>query len=101
MPTAPKPSPAPRPPSIYPNGSEQVFLVLYGTGLRNRSSLASVKVQIGGSVLPALYAGAQLQYPGLDQVNVQLPQSLAGAGMVNAVVTLDGITANTLSIVVQ
>ena len=78
-----------------------MFLVLYGTGLRNRSALATVKVQIGGSVQPALYAGAQMQYPGLDPVNVQLPQSLANAGMVNVVVTLDGITANTLSIVVQ
>ena len=30
--------------------------------------------------MPVSYAGAQGQYPGLDQVNLQLPSSLAGSG---------------------
>src|ERR1039457_3998521 len=45
------------------NASDQVILVLYGTGIRNRSSLAAANVKVGGRTLPALYAGSQPQYP--------------------------------------
>jgi uncharacterized protein (TIGR03437 family) len=83
------------------NASDQVILVLYGTGIRNRSSLAAANVKVGGRTLPALYAGSQPQYPGLDQVNVQLPQNLAGSGTVSVILTVDGITANSLSIAIQ
>src|ERR1035438_10147577 len=37
---------------------------------------------------------AQPQYPGLDQINVLLPPSLAGAGDVVIQVTVDGQAAN-------
>ena len=30
--------------------------------------------------MPVTYAGTQGRYPGLDQVNLQLPSSLAGRG---------------------
>ena len=80
------------------NASDQVILVLYGTGIRNRSSLAAANVKVGGRTLPA---GSQPQYPGLDQVNVQLPQNLAGSGTVSVILTVDGITANSLSIAIQ
>jgi uncharacterized protein (TIGR03437 family) len=33
------------------------------------------------------YFGAQGQYPGLDQINLQVPAELAGPGVVNLVVT--------------
>jgi uncharacterized protein (TIGR03437 family) len=65
---------------------DTVYLELYGTGLRHVSSLAAVTVEVGNLSLPALYVGPQSQYPGLDQVNVQLPASLAGGGTVNVVV---------------
>jgi uncharacterized protein (TIGR03437 family) len=76
-----------------------VYLELFGTGLRHA---VSATVQVGNASLPALYAGAQGQYPGLDQVNVQLPASLAGSGMLNVVVrTADGSTSNVVTIAVQ
>jgi uncharacterized protein (TIGR03437 family) len=56
-------------------------------------------VNIAGVDLPVQYAGPQSQYPGLDQVNVELPPSLAGAGQVNVTVTIDGVAANTVAIV--
>jgi uncharacterized protein (TIGR03437 family) len=77
---------------------EQVFLVLYGTGLRNRSSLATVTAQIGGASATVAFAGAQGSLIGLDQVNVLLPRVLIGRGDVDVVLTLDGKAANTVRV---
>jgi uncharacterized protein (TIGR03437 family) len=71
-----------------------VYLSLYGTGLRNRSSLANVTCTVGAVSAPVQYAGAQPQYPGLDQVNVALPVTLRGAGTVHVELTIDGQLAN-------
>ncbi len=80
--------------------ADQVYLVLYGTGIRGRSSLGGVTVAVGGMNLPAIFAGAQ-GLPGLDQVNVLLPNSLAGKGIVAVVLTVDGQTANQLTITIK
>jgi uncharacterized protein (TIGR03437 family) len=82
-------------------GGDTLYLVLYATGVRNRSSLAAVTCTIGGLQLPVTYAGAQSQYPGLDQVVVPLPASLQGAGTVNAGVTADGYGSNAVSLTFQ
>ena len=80
----------------------QVYLSLFGTGIRGVSSLAGVSVTIGGVVVPVLSASAQGQFQGLDQVNVgPLPQSLAGKGNANVVLTVDGLTANTVTVNIQ
>jgi len=42
--------------------SNTVYLILYGTGIRNLSSLANVIVNINGTVVPALFAGPQSNY---------------------------------------
>ena len=73
--------------------TDQLFLSLYGTGLRNRSALSSVQVTIGGLSTPALYAGPQGS-PGLDQINVALDRALAGRGMVDVSVVVDGRAGN-------
>ena len=77
---------------------EQVFLSLYGTGIRGRSSLSTITVTVGGIPVEVLYAGAQSLYVGLDQINVRLPGSLAGKGDVAVVVVVDGKAANTVTI---
>jgi uncharacterized protein (TIGR03437 family) len=73
---------------------EQVYLVLYGTGIRHAGAVAA---SVNGVSLPVAYFGAQSQYPGLDQLNLQVPASLAGAGLVDLVVTVDGQPANTVT----
>ena len=78
--------------------TEQVYLTLFGTGIRHSSSLAAVKAQIGGVVMPVVYAGAQGGYVGLDQVNVLLPRSLAGRGDVEVKLVVDLQTTNTVKI---
>jgi uncharacterized protein (TIGR03437 family) len=75
--------------------TDQVYLELFATGLRGHSAASnSVTVTAGGVSLPVSYAGAQPQFPGEDQIDVLLPQSLAGAGDVVIQVTVDGQTAN-------
>jgi len=76
--------------------NDQVFLVLYGTGIRHRSSDASVFATVNGVRLPAQSA-AQGTWPGLDQVNLQLPH-MAGAGTVAVTLTVDGQAANTVTV---
>ncbi len=68
-------------------------LVLFLTGLRQRSDLANVKVFVAGQPLQPDYAGAQLQFSGLDQINVALPSSLP-RGTVTVQVMADGWASN-------
>ena len=78
--------------------SDDVALVLYGTGIRNRSSLDGVACTVGGASVPVTYAGVQVSYPGFDAVVVTLPHSLAGRGTVDVRLTVDGVAANAVQI---
>lgn len=80
------------------NASDQVFLLLFGTGIRNRSSLAAVSAKVGGDVVETLYAGEQGGYEGLDQINLRLLKSLAGRGDADVVLDVDGKMANTVRV---
>jgi uncharacterized protein (TIGR03437 family) len=83
-------------------GSDSLYLVLYATGIRNRSSLGDVTCTIGNNLsLPVTYAGAQSQFPGLDQVVAPLPASLQGAGTVKVTVTANGYGSNAVSLTFQ
>lgn len=77
--------------------TDQVFLVLFGTGFRFRSNLSSVSVKIGGADAQVLFADATTDFYGLDQANVRLPRALIGRGDVNIVLTVDGKSANTVT----
>jgi uncharacterized protein (TIGR03437 family) len=74
---------------------EQVFLIVFGTGLRYRSALSAVTATLGGTSLTALYAGAQGEFAGLDQINLgPIPRSLAGRGEMNLALMAEGQAAN-------
>lgn len=81
-------------------GGDQIYLELYGTGARNRTSLANVTCTIGGVTAPVAFVGAQ-GVVGLDQINVQIPDSLRGRGEVQLVLKVDGESANTVTLNVQ
>jgi hypothetical protein len=81
--------------------TDQVFLVLYGTGIRFRSSRSAVTVNIGGVNTEVLFAGASPDFVGVDQVNLRLPRSMIGRGEVNVTLTVDGKTANTVKVAVK
>ena len=75
--------------------TDQLFLILFGTGIRHA---AKVRVAVGGDDMEALFAGASPDWDGLDQVNVRLPRSLSGRGMVDVVVTADEARSNAVQL---
>jgi len=79
--------------------SDQLYLSLYGSGIRRRP--ADVRVTIGGVVAQVAYAGSQPTYPGLDQVNVLVPATLRGRGTVQVVLQQSGAAANIVQIALQ
>ena len=85
-------------PIEFGNPDDVVYLVLYGTGFRSRSSLSGVSVTIGGTAATVTYAGPQGIFVGEDQLNVIIPRSLSGTGVVNIVMTVDGRNANTVQV---
>lgn len=78
--------------------TDQVFLVLFGTGIRFRNTLSGVTATIGGVPATVQYAGPQGTFVGLDQINISMPASLAGRGEVDLVLTVDGKIANTVRV---
>lgn len=80
-----------------------VYLSLFGTGLRNVSSLtgATTTATVNGIAVLVTFAGAQPSFEGLDQVNVNLPASLAGSGVVSIVVTANQQTTNAVTIQIE
>lgn len=81
--------------------TEQVFLLLFGTGFRQRSALSAATCRIGGGDAEVLYAGPQSDFVGLDQANVRLPRSLAGRGEVEVACSIDGKAANAVRVQIK
>jgi len=81
--------------------TDQVYLTLYGTGIRNRSSLDSVKVLVANVPVVVDFAGASTTSDGLDLLHVLLPKQLRGTGTANIVVTVDGVASNTVTVVIK
>jgi uncharacterized protein (TIGR03437 family) len=73
-------------------------LSLYGTGIRNFTSLAKVMATIHGINVPVPFAGPQGFYVGLDQINIPLPLTLRGSGETDLILTVDGVPANTVRV---
>ncbi len=71
------------------------YLALFATGLTSNTPA----VTIGGVPVTVTFAGPTPCCAGLQQINVMLPDSLAGAGRVPVVVTVNGHASNTVEIV--
>ncbi len=82
---------------LGPEG-DTVFLLLYGTGFRFRRFATSVQATIGGQNARVSFSGAQGDFPGLDQMNIEIPRSLIGRGDVEVRVTVDNAAANAVRI---
>jgi len=95
-----------KPPYLVPTALKSVdtgstALVLYGTGIRNRASLSSVSVTVGTQTLQPFYAGAAPTSLGEDQINVSLPASLAGSGIVPVTVSVGTATSNAVTVCIE
>jgi len=78
--------------------ADVVALRFYATGV---STASDVRVQIAGQDVPVLYAGASGNYPGLDELGVEIPRSLAGAGKVDVVLLVDGQSSDPVQVAIQ
>ena len=73
-----------------------MFLSLFATGIRNGST---VEVTIDGAGMTTIFGpAASSEFEGLDQLNVLLERVLIGRGLVQVVVTVDGLVANVVEI---
>lgn len=82
--------------------TDRLVLTLYGTGISGFSGLQNVAASIGGAVAQILYIGPQqASSSGRDEVDLVVPRSLAGAGKVPVVLTVDGQTANVVTVSLQ
>jgi uncharacterized protein (TIGR03437 family) len=83
------------------DSAEQVYLLAFGTGFRNRTATTAVTATIGGTNAEVIYAGAQGGFAGLDQANIRIPASLAGRGSVEVVLVVDGKRSNAVTVAVR
>ena len=88
----------PLPIDLGPAG-DQVLLVLFGTGVRGLRSQSNATVTISGLPVQVPFASAQGGLVGLDQLNIgPLPRALAGRGLVDLVLTVEGQVAPTVQV---
>jgi uncharacterized protein (TIGR03437 family) len=84
--------------------ANQTYLLLYGTGIRGGQGLGTISAWFGGDPGTVTYAGPQGGYPGLDQVNLLIPQNLAGSGQAPLKVEIESnpeLTSNTVQLLFQ
>jgi uncharacterized protein (TIGR03437 family) len=81
--------------------ADQLFLVIFGTGFRNRVA-GSVSAKIGEATPEILFAGSQGSLAGLDQANVRLPRTGLVRGQDIAVsLSAEGRESNTVRIQIR
>ena len=82
--------------NLGPEGDE-VFLLLFGTGIRGFTT--EVTATVGGESVPVLFAGPQGVFVGLDQINIgPIPRSLVRAGEVTIALTVDDKLADFVAV---
>jgi mannan endo-1,4-beta-mannosidase len=87
-------------PGIFGNGPQEAspagILTLYATGLRAHEEITAT---LNSQPVEILYAGPQNQYPGLDQINLRLPEALPANPILQ--ITVDGVPANPVPLTVR
>jgi uncharacterized protein (TIGR03437 family) len=86
-------------PLPFGSATDQLYLVLYGTGFRHARD--GVTCSVKGNRVDVLYAGTQGGFAALDQINIQLPDALRGAGVVALTCSADGQRSNPLDLSLQ
>lgn len=83
-------------PIEFGDETEQLFLVLFGTG--GKTSLASYEVTIGGTPAQVTYVGLQPSFVGVIQTNILLPRTLIGRGDAEVRLRAIGREANPVTV---
>ena len=83
-------------------GSDSLYLILYGTGIRGRSSLEGVRVYVGGVAFNVDYAGSHCCFIGVDQINVRIYDNYSiPRGEVDVRVEVDGKLSNIGKVILE
>jgi uncharacterized protein (TIGR03437 family) len=85
-------------PMTVGNATQGLYVELYGTGIRGA---ASVECFVAGQSVPVTFTGPVASDAGLDQVNISIPQSLAGSGDVRVYLVADGVASNVVGLNLQ
>ncbi|MBZ5603776.1 MAG: hypothetical protein LAO79_15860 [Acidobacteriia bacterium] len=82
-------------PVTLPQGLSSLYVILYGTGIRNATTISA-----SASSFPAqvVYFGAVGAYPGLDQVNILITNPSGLSGRQSVVLQTDGTTSNSVDL---
>lgn len=86
---------------LYLGVDTPLAIELFATGVSGASGQPTVTATIAGQPVPVLYAGPQNQYPGLDQVNISVPLTLRSIGIVNIILTVNGVAADPVQVLIQ
>lgn len=81
-----------------PANATDLYIVLYGTGMRNYRNISA---SLDASKPEVVYVGAQAQFPGLDQINLHLKAPLHLSGTESLQLQVDGISSNAVSVEFQ
>jgi uncharacterized protein (TIGR03437 family) len=83
-------------PDLGPD-TDQVFLTLFGTGLRGVDP-ALIEAAVDGELAQVLFVGAAPGFAGVDQVNIRLKRVLIGRGEISVVLQVDDQSTNPVTI---
>lgn len=83
-------------PIQFGDETEQLFLVLFGTG--GKTSLDRYEVTIGGTPAQVTYVGLQPSFVGVIQTNILLPRTLIGRGDAEVKLRALGREANPVTV---
>jgi uncharacterized protein (TIGR03437 family) len=85
----------------FSQASGAITLVLYGTGLNASNATSAASARVADVAASVVYAGAQGQYAGLDQYNIEVPRSIAGRGEVTLSILVNGVPATPVRLSVE
>ncbi len=86
-------------PIQFGDETEQLFLVLFGTG--GKAPLDRYEVTIGGTPAQVTYVGLQPSFVGVIQTNILLPRTLIGRGDAEVKLSALGREANPVTVNIQ
>lgn len=81
------------------NSSAKSTLVLFTTGLRNAGP-TGIRASLCGYTVPVILATTSA-YPGTEQLNIDLPATLAGCGSTTLTVSTQGSVSNAVTLAIE
>ncbi len=85
-------------PIAIPVNATDLYVVLYGTGVRGAKNISAA---IGRRPAEVQFAGPQPDFPGLDQVNLHVASPAGLSGTQSVQLTTDGQTSNAVTLQFQ